>query len=194
MSADTTADKKHIWRNSMKKSILLFIAAALSLCVAGCGTGSEKAQTGLSEDEARALVLEIFTGVTEEDILLCELNEDDSSLKKYDIKVDCDGIESIISLAADDGTILYAESEPLTSSDGSTVDKEYDAEKIKKIALDQVAGASDIDVHLCIYSNEPGENPYYSVMINYDGKTYAFSIDAKTGEIFYQEILEEIIE
>jgi len=179
----------------MKKYMAAGIVAISVLGAAtGCGfTGGKD----IGKDAALEAALQ-DAGVTEEEATrLKTLKDRDDGRMIYEIQFDANGTEYDYEIAAEDGTILTADTESVASntaaqngqqnntqnnqSQSAGANVAISQEQAMQTALERVPGATESDIRMEL-DNDDGQYKYEGDII-YDQREYEFEIDANTGVI-----------
>ena len=179
----------------MKKYMAAGIVAISVLgATTGCGfTGGKD----IGKDAALEAALQ-DAGVTKEEATRLKTSKDrDDGRMIYEIQFDANGTEYDYEIAAEDGTILTADTESVASntaaqngqqnntqnnqSQSAGANVAVSQEQAMQTALERVPGATESDVRMEL-DNDDGQYKYEGDII-YDQREYEFEIDANTGII-----------
>ena len=179
----------------MKKYMAAGIVAISVLgATTGCGfTGGKD----IGKDAALEAALQ-DAGVTKEEATRLKTSKDrDDGRMIYEIQFDANGTEYDYEIAAEDGTILTADTESVASntaaqngqqnntqnnqSQSAGANVAVSQEQAMQTALERVPGATESDIRMEL-DNDDGQYKYEGDII-YDQREYEFEIDANTGII-----------
>ena len=179
----------------MKKYMAAGIVAISVLgATTGCGfTGGKD----IGKDVALEAALQ-DAGVTKEEATRLKTSKDrDDGRMIYEIQFDANGTEYDYEIAAEDGTILTADTESVASntaaqngqqnntqnnqSQSAGANVAVSQEQAMQTALERVPGATESDIRMEL-DNDDGQYKYEGDII-YDQREYEFEIDANTGII-----------
>lgn len=179
----------------MKKYMAAGIVAISVLgATTGCGfTGGKD----IRKDAALEAALQ-DAGVTKEEATRLKTSKDrDDGRMIYEIQFDANGTEYDYEIAAEDGTILTADTESVASntaaqngqqnntqnnqSQSAGANVAVSQEQAMQTALERVPGATESDIRMEL-DNDDGQYKYEGDII-YDQREYEFEIDANTGVI-----------
>ena len=179
----------------MKKYMAAGIVAISVLgATTGCGfTGGKD----IGKDAALEAALQ-DAGVTKEEATRLKTSKDrDDGRMIYEIQFDENGTEYDYEIAAEDGTILTADTESVASntaaqngqqnntqnnqSQSAGANVAVSQEQAMQTALERVPGATESDIRMEL-DNDDGQYKYEGDII-YDQREYEFEIDANTGVI-----------
>lgn len=179
----------------MKKYMAAGIVAISVLgATTGCGfTGGKD----IGKDAALEAALQ-DAGVTKEEATRLKTSKDrDDGRMIYEIQFDANGTEYDYEIAAEDGTILTADTESVASntaaqngqqnntqnnqSQSAGANVAVSQEQAMQTALERVPGATESDIRMEL-DNDDGQYKYEGDII-YDQREYEFEIDANTGVI-----------
>ena len=179
----------------MKKYMAAGIVAISVLgATTGCGfTGGKD----IGKDAALEAALQ-DAGVTKEEATRLKTSKDrDDGRMIYEIQFDANGTEYDYEIAAEDGTILTADTESVASntaaqngqqnntqnnqSQSAGANVAVSQEQAMQTALERVSGATESDIRMEL-DNDDGQYKYEGDII-YDQREYEFEIDANTGVI-----------
>lgn len=179
----------------MKKYMAAGIVAISVLgATTGCGfTGGKD----IGKDAALEAALQ-DAGVTKEEATRLKTSKDrDDGRMIYEIQFDANGTEYDYEIAAEDGTILTADTESVASntaaqngqqnntqnnqSQSAGANVAVSQEQAMQTALERVPGAIESDIRMEL-DNDDGQYKYEGDII-YDQREYEFEIDANTGVI-----------
>ena len=179
----------------MKKYMAAGIVAISVLgATTGCGfTGGKD----IGKDAALEAALQ-DAGETKEEATRLKTSKDrDDGRMIYEIQFDANGTEYDYEIAAEDGTILTADTESVASNtaaqnglQNNTQNKQSQSaganvavsqEQAMQTALERVPGATESDIRMEL-DNDDGQYKYEGDII-YDQREYEFEIDANTGVI-----------
>mgnify|MGYP000440468248 FL=1 len=179
----------------MKKYMAAGIVAISVLgATTGCGfTGGKD----IGKDAALEAALQ-DAGVTKEEATRLKTSKDrDDGRMIYEIQFDANRTEYDYEIAAEDGTILTADTESVASntaaqngqqnntqnnqSQSAGANVAVSQEQAMQTALERVPGATESDIRMEL-DNDDGQYKYEGDII-YDQREYEFEIDANTGVI-----------
>lgn len=179
----------------MKKYMAAGIVAISVLgATTGCGfTGGKD----IGKDAALEAALQ-DAGVTKEEATRLKTSKDrDDGRMIYEIQFDANGTEYDYEIAAEDGTILTADTESVASntaaqngqqnntqnnqSQSAGANVAVSQEQAMQTALERIPGATESDIRMEL-DNDDGQYKYEGDII-YDQREYEFEIDANTGVI-----------
>lgn len=179
----------------MKKYMAAGIVAISVLgATTGCGfTGGKD----IGKDAALEAALQ-DAGVTKEEATRLKTSKDrDDGRMIYEIQFDANGTEYDYEIAAEDGTILTADTESVASntaaqngqqnntqnnqSQSAGANVAVSQEQAMQTALERVPGATESDIRMEL-DNDDGQYKYEGDII-YNQREYEFEIDANTGVI-----------
>lgn len=179
----------------MKKYMAAGIVAISVLgATTGCGfTGGKD----IGKDAALEAALQ-DAGVTKEEATRLKTSKDrDDGRMIYEIQFDANGTEYDYEIAAEDGTILTADTESVASntaaqngqqnntqnnqSQSAGANVAVSQEQAMQTTLERVPGATESDIRMEL-DNDDGQYKYEGDII-YDQREYEFEIDANTGVI-----------
>ena len=171
-------------------------------------TSTEQEPTIITAEEAKAIALQ-HADLVEEEVTFskCELDEDfdgpnydvefhTEDLLEYDYEIDAftgeilgydwDGDDTLFGDAMEEATSDAASDEDIANNSHNPTNTIISEEDARKIALEQVAGATDEHIREFDRDYDDGRLKY-EIEIFFEDKEYTFDIDARDGAILERE-------
>lgn len=171
-------------------------------------TSTKQEPTIITAEEAKAIALQ-HADLVEEEVTFskCELDEDFDSpnydvefhtedLLEYDYEIDAftgeilgydwDGDDTLFGDAMEEATSDAASNDDIANNSHNPVNTIISEEDARKIALEQVSGATDEHIREFDRDYDDGRLKY-EIEIFFEDKEYTFDIDARDGAILERE-------
>lgn len=172
-------------------------------------TSTERENTMITPEEAKAIALQ-HADLVEEEVTFrkCELDEDfdgpnydvefyTEDLLEFDYEIDAftgeilgydwDGDDTLFGDAMEEATSDVASDDASVNNSQNPADTIISADDARKIALEQVSGATDEHIREFDRDYDDGRLKY-EIEIFFENKEYTFDIDARDGSVLEREL------